>query len=149
MQKEKKDALWIFHHEELRDLLKKEISLMRELLTNMHEEERSLLFHDESLLKYTLETRSYLAKQIGEVHQKRLKKTKEIETITTDYALTAPPGEDVSTEMSSLKDQLTALTEQVNRQQDANQHLMDHPNALPPDVQVTVKNKKKISITTK
>lgn len=151
MQKRDKDATWQTLHDELKALLTKEVYLMRELLANMHQEELSLLFHEEGFLKQMLDERSYIVKQLGEVRQERLKKTEEIETMATTCTLDAilPPQEDISAAILSLRDQLMALTEQMNRQQSATQRLIDHPNALPPRVQGRVPPKRKISITTK
>jgi hypothetical protein len=124
---------WNMLHEQLKEALQKEVHIMRELLANMHQEELSLLLNDQGSLNELLEQRSRIIERLSTLRLSRIAATEKIEKIiskentpTTERIL--PPDEDTSTEILSLRDQLMALTEQMNRQQSQNQYLTEHPD---------------------
>ncbi len=148
---------WQKLHDALRDDLQKEIHLTRELLSNMHQEEVSLMLHDSGSLNVILQQRSHLVERLSFLRSHRLETTEKIEKIvckthqhpTIDEIL--PPHEEISSEILSLSDQLMALTERMNRQQNQNQRLAEHgdspryPHFQPMN---DPRPKKKASVTT-
>jgi uncharacterized protein with von Willebrand factor type A (vWA) domain len=131
---------WQNLHVSLRDGLQKEIYLMRELLSNMHQEEVSLILHDTGSLDQILQQRSQMLEKLSSLRLHRQETTEKIEKIISanhknpslDEIL--PPNEEMSTEILSLSDQLMALTERMNLQHSQNQRLAEHPdhNHYPP-----------------
>jgi hypothetical protein len=124
---------WNMLHDQLREALQKEVSIMRELLANLHQEELSLLLNDQGSLHELLEQRSRIIERLSTFRLTRIETTEKIEKIvavenppTTDRIL--PAEEETSTQILSLRDQLMALTEQMNRQQTQNQYLTEHPD---------------------
>ena len=123
---------WQALHDALRDDLQKEIHLTRELLSNMHQEEVSLMLHDNGSLNQVLQQRSPMLEKLSSLRLHRQNTLEKIEKIapcknkhpSLDEIL--PPSDDTSTEILSLSDQLMALTERLNRQHTHNQHLTDH-----------------------
>src|SRR6267154_4594384 len=112
---------WQTLHVSLRDVLQKEIHLTRELLSNMHQEEVSLMLQDGGSLNQILQQRSQMLEQLSSLRLHRQETTEKIEKIASvlhknpslDEIL--PPNEEISTEILSLSDQLMALTEKINR----------------------------------
>jgi flagellar biosynthesis/type III secretory pathway chaperone len=146
---------WHMLHDALRDNLQKEIHLTRELLSNMHQEEVSLMLHDTGGLQFVMQQRSYLLEKLSHLRLCRIEVTEKIEKMASmthtppslDEIL--PPNEEISTEILSLSDQLMALNERMNRQQGQNQRLMQYPDYLRyPQPAVETRSKKKASIAT-
>ncbi len=127
---------WDALHEQLKGTLQKEVNIMRELLANLHQEELSRVFRDEGSLNQVLQQRSQIVDRLSSLRISRIKTTEMIEQIvatkeehpSVDQIL--PPQEEMSTEILSLRDQLMALTEQLNRQQSYNQYIIEHPEQL-------------------
>ena len=125
---------WQALHISLRDDLQKEIHLTRELLSNMHQEEVSLMLHDPGSLNQILQQRSQMLETLSSLRLHRQETTEKIEKIAStchknpslDEIL--PPNEEISTEILCLSDQLMALTERMNRQHSQNQRLAEHPD---------------------
>lgn len=148
---------WQKLHDLLRENLQKEIYLTRELLSNMHQEEVSLILHDKGSLNWILQQRSQIMERLSLLRLHRIKTTEKIEKMasqthphpTLDEIL--PPNEEISTEILSLSDQLMALTERMNRQHNQNQRLAEYGDHTPyPSLQPTIepRPKKKVSVTT-
>lgn len=148
---------WQVLHSELRDGLIREIFLTRELLSNLRQEEVSLIVHDIGSLNQVLNLRSQMLEKLSSLRLDRIKTTEKIQKIasldhknpTLEQIL--PPNEEISTEILSLSDQLVSLTERMNLQQTQNQHLAAHPERIPcPVLDMTVQNraKKKASVAT-
>ena len=120
---------WNALHQQLQQTLQKEVSLMRELLANMHQEELSLILNDQGSLTQLLQQRTVLVDHLSALRATRLETMDWIEKMaganTTDQMF--PIAEESTMEIMSLRDQLTALTDQMNRQQSQNQYLIDHP----------------------
>jgi poly-D-alanine transfer protein DltD len=123
---------WQALHDELRDGLEKEIRLTRELLTNLHQEEVSLMLQDSGSLNGILQMRSEMLEKISSLRLCRVITTEKIEKMvaqknkhpTLEEIL--PLNDPSSTEILSLSDQLMALTERMNRQHTQNQRIAEH-----------------------
>lgn len=148
---------WHALHDTLREDLQKEIHLTRELLSNMHQEEVSLMLHDTGSLNLVLQQRSLVLEKLSSLRLHRLEVTGKIEKIagqvrenpSLDEIL--PPHEEISTEILSLSDQLVALTERMNRQHHQNQRLAEYGDRAPyPLLQAAAepRAKKKASVAT-
>jgi hypothetical protein len=148
---------WEALHTTLKEALQKEVHLMRELLSNLHQEELSLMFHDDGSLNHILQQRSQIVDRLSTLRLHRIKTTEEIEKMVSsspqapsvDQLL--PPHEDSSSEILSLRDQLMSLTERMNKQNSLNVHLAEHPERfIPPRLQAEEKarEKRKASIAT-
>jgi hypothetical protein len=120
---------WNALHTQLQQTLQKEVSMMRELLANMHQEELSLLLNDHGTLSQLLHERTLLVDRLSSLRTTRLNTAEKIEKITGTQSPEQmfPLEEESSMEILSLRDQLMALTEQMNRQKNQNQYLTDHP----------------------
>ena len=98
-------------HSALKGLLRKEVSLSRELLSNMRQEEVSLMLHDQGSLTETLSRRSHLLQQLSALRLDRVETTKKI------AALALSNIQDIdSIEIASLNDQLESLTTRMTRE---------------------------------
>ena len=149
---------WHMLHNSLRDDLENEIRLTRELLSNMHQEEVSLMLHDMGTLNQILQHRSVMLEKLSHLRVRRTETTQKIEKLATDgikeptLEQVLPPEEEISTEILSMSDQLMALTERMNRQQTQNQRLQaqgDHPSRFPPPQLIAeVRPKRKASVAT-
>ena len=155
--KENMPENWQNLHDTLRNDLRSEIHLTRELLTNMRQEEVSLMLQDTGSLNQILQQRSGMLEKLSILRLHRQETTKKIERIVSsghknpslDEIL--PLNEEISTEILTLSDQLMALTERINRQQSQNQHLTEHGDhyhypQLQPSPQT--RPKRKVSIAT-
>lgn len=145
---------WNTLHDVLKETLKKEVSMMRELLANMHQEEVSLLINDQGSVHELLQQRCIIVERLGALRTARLETTNKIEKIASKEGAPTlqnifPLEEEISTEIFSLRDQLMALTEQMNRQQTHNKHLTDHPEYIHSYIQQAVpRAKRKASVAT-
>lgn len=128
--------LWNRLHEELKAALQQEISLMRELLTNLHQEELSLMLQDQGTQQQLILERGCMVEKLGLLRLSRNQKTEQIfelvgqQKTSSDFEQILPHTDVASCEILSLRDQLMALTEKMNRQQSRNQHLTEHPEYL-------------------
>ena len=148
---------WQTLHGTLRDNLEQEIRLTRELLANMHQEELSLMLHDQGTLNQVLQQRYPMLEKLSFLRLERVETTQKIEKIaakgdklpTLEEIL--PPGEEISTEILSLSDQLMALTERMNRQHTQNQRLSSQKEGMRPiplQPSPDVRPKRKASVAT-
>jgi uncharacterized protein with von Willebrand factor type A (vWA) domain len=148
---------WQVLHAFLRDDLQQEIHLTRELLSNMHQEEVSLMLHDTGSLNQILQQRAQMLEKLSSIRLHRLEITERIEKIASvnhknpslDEVL--PPSEEISTEILSLSDQLMALNERMNRQHSQNQRLTeygDHSHYAPLQSSSQTRPKRKASVAT-
>ncbi len=123
-------------HLELKQALQRELSLVREVLANLHQEELSLIFQDMGTYRQLIQSRLEM--------QDRLVHLKTVQDATTqqlfailqekkenlDLEQILPDNEPIRWEILSLRDQLATLMDKMNRQQMRNQHLADHPEHL-------------------
>lgn len=132
---DKEHPAWNESHETLRNSLQKEIHLMREILANMHEEELSLLLNDKGSWNQVMQNRFNLIERLSVLRQDRILATQKVESLAkslTNTPLPLPlekilPMDDVtSCEILSLRDQLFALIERMNKQNGRNDYLFYH-----------------------
>ena len=128
--------LWNRLHEELKNAMQQEISLMRELLANLHQEELSLMLQDQGTHQQLVLQRTCMIEKLGHLRLCRNQTTEQIfelvgkQKTCSDFEQILPDTDETSCEILSLRDQLMALTEKMNRQQSRNQHLNEHPEYL-------------------
>jgi flagellar biosynthesis/type III secretory pathway chaperone len=143
---------WQELHNALRDDLQKEVHLTRELLSNMHQEEVSLMLHDAGSLNALLQQRSHLMEKLSSLRTHRREMTEQIEKIagaaTLDKIL--PPNEEITMEILSLSDQLMALTEKISRQSTQNQYVAAHGDhySYPQPLPAEARPKRKAAVAT-
>jgi flagellar biosynthesis/type III secretory pathway chaperone len=157
-QSEDPSNYWQALHSELKEGLETEIRLTRELLSNMHQEEISLMLHDSSTLNQVLQIRAEMLEKLSRLRLCRLKATEELEKVSSlkhqhrsSLEELLPPYEESSAEILSLSDQLITLTEKIHRQNAQNQRLIAHGDSsfylaqhLPPQS----RPKRKVAIAT-
>lgn len=123
------DANWEDLHTHLRDHLQEEVRLTRELLSNMHQEELSLILCDQGTLNQVLAQQFHLFERLSVLRLNRYKITLGIEKMVVEKKKTPsvdellPPAEEISTEILSLTDQLVCLTEHMSKKYGQNQNL--------------------------
>jgi flagellar biosynthesis/type III secretory pathway chaperone len=145
--------------------MKKEISMMREILANMHQEEQNLLLGDQEGWNSVMKTRTALVERLGILRRARTEATNKLEELipTSTKKEKKTPLEqflalddETYNEILLLRDQISALLERINFQNARNQtlfHQVEHQLALNharpynPILEPTLK-KKKISVTT-
>lgn len=127
---------WDQLHEELKMTMQKEISLMRELLANLHQQELCLMLQDQGTYRLLISQRSDMVEKLGHLSVFRTKTTQQIikmlgkKVTSSDFERILPDTDQISCEILNLRDQLMALAEKMNRQQSRNQHLTEHPEYL-------------------
>jgi flagellar biosynthesis/type III secretory pathway chaperone len=124
--------------EEIKDLMKAEIRLMRELLSNMHQEEVALILFDKNGWTMTLQQRFSLMQSLASLRQHR----QEVTYTLTDGSgkscqgrqkLPALNDED-SIELALLAEQVLTLAQKVHEQNSKNQlqmHNFEGPAKAP------------------
>lgn len=139
----------------IRDSLEHEIRLTRELLSNLHQEEISLMLQDKGNINQILEQRSVMLERLSSLRVQREQTTKKLVKITghteTSLEKILPPFEEITAEILSLSDQLLALTQRLNRQHTQNQYLNEHPDRYyPSHMQIAseTRAKRKASVAT-
>jgi flagellar biosynthesis/type III secretory pathway chaperone len=112
------------------------VHVLREFLANLEEEEHSLLIQDPSLFKLIMGNRSILLKKM---HENRSVMVHEIDFLRTLHPdapaleddqdrliyLSLLAGED-NVELLTLRDQILALTEKIEKQNKKNNFLLDN-----------------------
>lgn len=146
---------WSRLHNALRDNLESEIRLTRELLSNMHQEEVSLILQDPGTWNQVIQLRFQMLEKLGSLRTRRIETTQKIEKLVSTSSSKAPtleeilpPGEEITAEILSMSDQLMALTERMNRQQSQNQRLQTHGYSPPLQLVPQTRPKRKASVTT-
>jgi FlgN protein len=149
---------WQQLHDELKQGLEHEIRLTRELLSNMRQEEISLMLHDASTLAQVLQVRAEMLEKLSLLRLHRLKTTEKLEKIAllkhphrSSVEEILPLHEESSSEILSLSDQLITLTEKIHRQNTQNQRLSAYGDSpLHPAHQLPLqsKPKKKVAVVT-
>lgn len=143
---------WNVLHNNLRDGLQNEIRLTRELLSNMHQEEVSLILRDTGSVNQILQMRSEMLEKLSHLRLQREKTTEKIAKIAGDPTeIMRSSIEEICSEILCLSDQLVALTERMNRQQTQNIYLTEHgSNYYHPQTQAASDSrpKRKASVAT-
>lgn len=162
MTQKDNEIQWRQLHEEIKELMQQELTLSRELLANMHEEELALMMRDQRSWTLVMQMRSSMIERLSTLRTQRQQTTQKIYPLLSLHATHPsleeifPLNEEISHDIFNLRDQLMALTERMNRQQHRNSHLEEHlkfqeqPSALrprsfyPPEL----KQKKKANVAT-
>jgi hypothetical protein len=157
--------LWKETRDELKMIMKKEISMMREILANMHQEELNLNLGDQGGWTIVMQERSVLIERLGILREARIQATQKLEDLVplstkrdkkTPLEQLLALDEEAYSEILLLRDQISALLERINFQNARNQtlfHRVEHqlalntPRSYNPIVE-PVPVKKKISIAT-
>jgi flagellar biosynthesis/type III secretory pathway chaperone len=111
-------------HDTLVENLKKEVYLTRELLSNIHQEEISLMLHDAGSLAQVLQQRSSMLEKLSSLRSFRLETTHKIEHLHDLHS-----ADLLSIEIASLNDQLSALTQRMSLQLSQTRRMNEHPDA--------------------
>jgi len=124
--------------EELKNALQREISLMREILSNLHEEELALLSRDLKGWDRVMANRSDMVAELHLLRIKRLEatavlqgkapETKPLSEIPLDQLI--PLEDESSCELFTLLDQLIALMDRLNLQNCRNDQLFDQTKQI-------------------
>ena len=146
---------WGPTHDQLRDSMQKEITVLRELLANLFQEEIFLSQKNSKGIYLIQEDRSNLLKTLSSLRKKRLILTKKIKElfITTrskkklDLEHLLPPEHENTSQVLSLRDQMRALFEKMNTQKMRNHHL-HHEWAYIKEAPSPAPKKKKSAIAT-
>jgi len=123
---------------QLKEVMSREITLMRELLSNMNEEQQAILKNDPEALKAIMKNREPMIDALFECKKHRDKEVKVLSDsahIATSIDGDLPPdaiktilqGNDVlSCEILTLRDQILALVEQMQKQNERNNYLLQN-----------------------
>jgi hypothetical protein len=119
--------------------MEQEIVLLRELLTNLFQEEHSLANHDRATLVLLLSNRSELVNAIRINRKKRLGATRQLEQhlslnktgkkLPLEELL--PQNHENTGKLLSLKDQMNELAKRTSLQRLRNEYLKQRLNTLP------------------
>ncbi len=109
---------WDNAHRAISHALEKEIKLMRELLSNLHQEELSLIESAPAKWHQVMKDRSDMIVQLKNLRDKRDTATTKLETLAKESGKTEllPVSESDSCEILSMLDQEVALLERINLQ---------------------------------
>lgn len=107
--------------------MEKEVYLMRELLSNMHQEEVSLMLQDKAALAATLDKRSSLLETLRFLRKNKQTMIKDLQGATPYFSS--------SIEMDTLYEQLNVLSEKIHRQFTTNRKLTLHPDRYLPHLE--------------
>lgn len=146
--------IWSKEHEVLKLTMKKEIGIMRELLSNLLYEEHLLTQKDILPPAYLQEDRSKLLKELFFLRRERCLTTRHIEKIShtslegkTLRALDQllPPDNDNSSEILTLRDQILSLVSKVNSQKNRNLLLLQRHSYFPLQAKAAPSSKKRLA----
>lgn len=105
--------------------MKREISLMREVLSNMHQEEKALMIFDRARWNQTLQDRFPLVQTLSQLREERRVKIEQIKTgQNMPIEKLLPTADEDSCQIMNLSDQLLTLIEKTNLQFMKNERLM-------------------------
>jgi hypothetical protein len=129
--------------QELKECMKKEIGLMREVLANMHQEEVALIMFDKSGWTRTLQERFPLMQDLSSL---RLKRDETVKIMMNHFQMhheekkipmekIFPSNHEDSCEILYLSDQILALVARMNAQNTKNEVLTKKYDLYAPHVQ--------------
>lgn len=142
---------WNLLHLKLKSNMQQELSITRDLLGNMHQEELSLIIQDQPSWNRVMIHRSQMLERLKTLRLQRLETTQEIvktlglKDANCDLEKLLPLNEEISYEIFNIRDQLIALTERMNHQQNLNHHLIENNHSMMSQAQrqpLTQKNSK-------
>ncbi len=114
---------WDKTEQALNRSMRKEIDLMREILSNMMQEEISLLNQDKSSWEDLMQGRFYLIEQVKVFRQDRINATNKLLILSdeTTFEKILAEEDEIACEIVFLLDQLITLSEKINSQNLRNQ----------------------------
>ncbi len=118
--------LWNEIRGELKMAMKKEVGVMREILSNMHQEEAQRLFGDQRSLDQLLQERIPLIKRLGELRQMEFEATCKLENfipLSKNVEQFLALDDEHYSEIMLMRDQISALAERIDFQKQRNQAL--------------------------
>lgn len=139
--------------EALKSTMQQELLLTRELLGNLHQEEQSLIVQDSATWNQVMQERACVIEKLKNIRLARLETSTQIvkslhlntESLT-ENAL--PLDLESCCEILHLSDQLIALTERMNLQQNRNHHLMTHTSRFSIMQPLQTPKKAKVTVAT-
>lgn len=145
---------WGPTHDQLRDSMQKEVAVLRELLANLFQEEIFLSQKDPKGIFLIQEDRAHLLKSLSALRKERLTLTKKIQTLLLkgrsgkklDLEHLLPPGNENTSQVISLREQMRALFEKMHDQKERNLFL--HRQRAYPQECPCQQTKKKSAIAT-
>ena len=104
---------WAQTEENLKKSMEKEIDLMREILSNMRQEEVTLLDQDKTSWEALMQSRFLLIEQVKVFRQDRMNATHKLLTISDEktFEKILSDSEEIACDVVFLLDQLIALSE--------------------------------------
>jgi hypothetical protein len=156
---EKRDPiLWNAMHEKLKESMKKEISALREILANMHQEKEFIIINDRPNLEKILSERADMLGRLTALQTERIEAIKHLSEVTLNkkeeplpsLEQLLPPEDAESCETLLLQEQLTSLKAKIDLQSHENSILSSQSkhNQIPPYLKKEVQPKKKIKVAT-
>jgi adenylosuccinate lyase len=142
---------WTKTHENLQQVMKRELETMRQLLDNMNMEEQFILRNEKKYWSSMMEERTQLAQRLGSIRQDRHIIVEKLESLVSQE--NAPleellPAQDTNSwEILSLRDQMMTLSDRIALQTSRNEMLL-HLAQTPALAKESPQKKKKISIAT-
>lgn len=141
---------WSPTHDRLRDSMQKEISVLRELLANLFQEEIFLSQRNSKGISLIQEDRSTLLKTLTALRKQRLAYTKQLKELSPSASSEKklnlekllPSQHENTSQVLSLRDQMRALLEKMNAQKARNHHLLYEGAYLEKRLELKPKKKK-------
>lgn len=125
--------------EELKKSMQNEVTIMREILSNLLQEEVSLIQHDKTFWVYLMQNRFFMIEQVREFRVNRINATEKLIALSEEKTLEKISWSEKETicEIPLLLDQLITLSEKINTQNirnqilsESTQHLVAIPNYI-------------------
>ena len=119
---------WVQAQEDLKGSMQKEISTMREILSNILQEEVALLDHDKDSWGQLMQSRFHMIEQVKIVRKGRMDATQKLLSLSDEkiFNKILSENEEEACEISFLLDQLIALSDKINHQNIRNQSLLEN-----------------------
>ncbi len=116
---------WAKTENALKKAMEKEIDLMREILSNMMQEETSLLNQNKPLWEELMQSRFHLIEQVKIFRQDRMRATNKLLALSDEktFEKILSDGEEIACDVVFLLDKLISLSEKINTQNTRNQTL--------------------------
>lgn len=110
--------------------MQKEISMMREILSNMQQEELSLQHGDQSNWNHVVQLRAEMIERLVFFRTERMEATEMLKQLTSPSKLIFSLDDEATCELFWMRDQMSALLEKMNLQNTRNQNL--YPSSFQP-----------------
>ena len=119
---------WFQAQEDLKESMQEEITTMRDILSNILQEEIALLNHNKTSWKDLMQSRFYMIEKVKFVRKNRMDATQKLIALSNEKVLNKilAGDEEEECEITFLLDQLIALSEKINSQNTRNQFLLEN-----------------------